>query len=55
MNAINIMRHFSNIEMTIRWLCRTYFMDYLPTLERQLLQQGKTKLDTVYVNCKPKE
>lgn len=35
--------------------CRTYFMDYLPTLERQLLQQGKTKLDTVYVNCKPKE
>ena len=34
---------------------RTYFMDYLPTLERQLLQQGKTKLDTVYVNCKPKD
>ena len=35
--------------------CRTHFMDYLPTLEKQLLQQGKTKLDTVYVNCKPKE
>jgi len=35
--------------------CRTYYMDYLPTLERRLLQEGKTKLDTVYVNCKPKE
>lgn len=34
---------------------RLYYMEYLPTLERSLLQQGKTKLDTVYVNCKPKE